>query len=339
MIFRNWTSALGRATALLLTITLFAACSGNGASPGTNSGNEGTPAASLAASANSSPAPAGGPESRSITDFLDRTIEIPAQPQKIVYVGSSPGDLLALGIKPVGASLGVIGVQVAYPDLLGGIEDIGGNEVSMEKILALEPDLIFIDAMFYADAETVEAFMKIAPTVAFDSNAPMYERLRFMADTAGKKAEAEAWITEYEAKAEEVIKKLGITPGDTATVLLQLGKQLYVMGKRGLAVTIYDVLKYEPAPKAKEIIDQSLRFVDISNEVLPEYAGDWIFLLSNSSNQETAEATKALTESALWNTISAVKNGQVYSLGSKWNFDDPVTRERLLDELPRAMDK
>jgi hypothetical protein len=30
---------------------------------------------------------------------------------------------------------------------------------------------------------------------------------------------------------------------------------------------------------------------------------------------------------------------QVYAFESKWNFDDPITRERLLDELPRIMGK
>lgn len=331
MNFRNLFSALGCAAALALCVALFASCSGGAANGG------GNPAAGAqAAAGESAKADASKPAMRSITDYTKRTFDIPAAPKKIVYIGSSPGDLFVLGIKPVGASLGVIASQIVYPELLDGIEDIGGSEASLEKIVSLEPDLILLDGVVYN--EKVEALVKIAPAVAYDSAAPMYERLRFLADAAGKKAEAEVWIAAYETKATKTIERLKTKPDDTATVLLQLGKQLYVMGNRGLAVTVFDVLAFKPAPKVKEIIDESKRFIAVSNEVLTEYAGNWVFLLSNNA-ADTVAAKQALTDSAVWKAIPAVKNGQVYAFESKWNFDDPITRERLLDELPRMMGK
>ncbi|WP_255305238.1 hypothetical protein [Paenibacillus sp. Mc5Re-14] len=48
------------------------------------------------------------PTTREYTDFQKRKVTIPVNPQKIVYVGSDPGDLLALGVRPAGASLSVI---------------------------------------------------------------------------------------------------------------------------------------------------------------------------------------------------------------------------------------
>lgn len=334
MRLRNLISAMGCAAALALCVALFASCSSG--TPGGAANGGGNPAAGARNAADSAKADASKPAVRSITDYTKRTFDIPAAPKKIVYVGSSPGDLFVLGVKPVGASLGVIASQIVYPELLGGIEDIGGNEVSLEKVVALEPDLILFDGVVYN--EKVQALVKIAPAVAYDSAAPMYERLRFLADAAGKKAEAEAWIAGYETKAKKAIERLKTKPDDTATVLLQLGKQLYVMGNRGLAVTVFDVLGFKPAPKVKEIIDESKRFITVSNEVLPEYAGDWVFLLSNNA-ADTVAAKRALTDSAVWKAIPAVKNGQVYAFESKWNFDDPITRERLLDELPRIMGK
>lgn len=329
--------------ALLLLVLLLAACGGGSTASPDQSGSakpqagesaaNGTNATGSAASTAESKAPA----TRTITDYTKRTVEIPTQPKRIVFIGSTPGDLLILGAKPVGASLSVIASQVAYPELLAGIEDIGGGEVNLEKVTALEPDLILFDGVVYTDK--AEAYSKIAPAVSYSSAVPMYERLRYVADTVNKKTEAEAWITSYEAKAKSTIERLKTSPDDTATVLLQLGKQLYVMGKHGFSVTLFDVLGFKPAPKVKAIIDESQRFVTVSNEVMPEYMGDWIFLLSNQNNEETSAATKVLMDSAVWKAIPAVKEGKVYSFASKWNFDDPITRERLLEELPRVMGK
>ncbi|MBD2843909.1 ABC transporter substrate-binding protein [Paenibacillus sp. IB182496] len=341
------------AIALLLGLVLLAACSSDSANHATDGDAAEENAAAEEATGTNTNAETGSGSAasadeasteeatdemgvREITDTTNRTVEIPAVPERIVYIGSSPGDLITLGIEPVGASLGVIATQVVYPELLEGIEDVGGTEQDLEKITALNPDLILFDGVVYDDK--AEALSKIAPAVGFDSAAPMYERLRFLADVVARTEEAERWIAAYEAKAETVIARIGASPDDTATVLLQLGKQLYVMGNRGLAVTVFDVLKFQPAPKVQELIEQSERFIDISHEVLPEYAGDWIFLLSNSAD-ETVEAVEGLESSDLWQTIPAVKDGQVYKLPSRWNFDDPVTRERLLDELPELMGK
>lgn len=335
-------SVFGRTTvlvALVLFAVLLTSCSDGtpaggqsaaGASTSDESGSGKSNAANLTENE------AAKTSTRLITDYTKRTVEIPDEPKKIVYIGSAPGDLFVLGVRPVGASLGVISSQIVYPELLDGIEDIGGPEFNLEKIVALEPDLILIDGIVYGGE--MQALGKIAPVVAYDSAAPMYERLRFLAAVTGKPAEAEKWITDYEAKAEAMLERLKTNPDDTATVLLQLGKELYVMGNHGLAVTIFDVLEFKPAPKVQEIIDDTERFISISNEVLPEYTGDWLFLLSNDAD-ETVAATQALTGSAIWKTLPAVQNGQVYTFDSNWNFDDPITRERLLDELPRMMGK
>ncbi|MGG1840716.1 ABC transporter substrate-binding protein, partial [Brevibacillus agri] len=64
--------------------------------------------------------------------------------------------------------------------------------------------------------------------------------------------------------------------------------------------------------------------------------GDNIFLLTNGSD-ETSVHQKQLTESPLWKTIPAVQQGRVYTLDSKFNFDDPITLYMLLDEIVQIM--
>ncbi|MFD2410985.1 ABC transporter substrate-binding protein [Paenibacillus rhizoplanae] len=267
---------------------------------------------------------------RMYTDYKKREVEIPTQPQKIVYVGSNPGDLLALGIKPAGASLSVIGTQVAYPDLLEGIEDIG-YPFSPEKILALSPDLIIFDDW---DETGIESLSQIAPTVVvgLDGTFPTEERVRQLADLFGRTEAADRWFNDYKTKVASVKKQLNLTEGDTATSLLVLGSELYIMGSKGLNETLYGQLGFKPAEGVQKLVDAGERFVTISDEVLPQYIGKHMFLLTDTSSK-TAARQSALMDSGLWKAIPAVKEGRVYTFDSKYNFDDPITLDRLLDEI------
>ncbi|WP_238650293.1 ABC transporter substrate-binding protein [Paenibacillus piscarius] len=287
------------------------------------------PAVSPAASASPAATEAAA-TTRMFTDYKKREVEIPADPKKIVYVGGNPGDLLALGIKPTGATLSVIGTQVAYPDLLEGIEDVG-YPFSAEKILALSPDLIIFDDW---DETGIEALSKIASTVVvgLDGTFPTEERVRQIADLFGRTDAADQWFKDYQAKVDAVKKQLNLKEGETATSLLVLGQDLYIMGNQGLNETLFGRLGFKPAEGVQKLITADERFVTISDEVLPQYIGTHLFLLTDNSDK-TAARQAALMDSGLWKAIPAVKEGRVHILDSKYNFDDPITLDRLLDEI------
>lgn len=317
---------------LLLFALVLASCgqpfNTNSAAPPAAAGNASTePSSSPTASPAATEAAA---TTRMYTDYKQREVEIPADPQKIVYVGSNPGDLLALGIKPAGASLSVIGTQVAYPDLLEGIEDIG-YPFSAEKILALSPDLIIFDDW---DETGIEALSKIAPTVVvgLDGTFPTEERVRQISDLFSRTDAADQWFKDYQVKVDAVKKQLNLKEGETATSLLVLGQDLYIMGNKGLNETLFGRLGFKPAEGVQKIITADERFVTISDEVLPQYIGTHLFLLTDNSDKTTARQA-ALMDSGLWKAIPAVKEGRVYTLDSKFNFDDPITLDRLLDEI------
>ena len=315
--------------ALLLLTLVLAACgqsnNQNNATPAATAAATMAPAASPAAA--SVPAPA---TTRMYKDYKDREVEIPADPQQIVYVGSNPGDLLALGVKPIGATLSVIGTQVAYPELLEGIADVG-YPFSPEKILALAPDLIIFDDW---DETGIEALSQIAPTVVvgLDGTFPTEERVRQLAELLGRGEQADTWFSDYTAKVASVKEQLNLTEGETAASLLVLGSDLYIMGNKGLNETLYGQLGFKPTEGVQKLIDADERFANISDEVLPQYIGTHLFLLTDSSS-ETVSRQTALMDSGLWAAIPAVKEGRVYTFDSKYNFDDPITLDRLLDEI------
>ncbi|MDF9848338.1 ABC-type Fe3+-hydroxamate transport system substrate-binding protein [Paenibacillus sp. PastF-1] len=73
--------------------------------------------------------------------------------------------------------------------------------------------------------------------------------------------------------------------------------------------------------------------------MLPEYAGDRIFLVKPSEDAEALKKTEELQNSAVWKNTPTVKNGQVYVVGSRWALNDPLTLDWLLDQMPAALMK
>lgn len=274
------------------------------------------------------------PTTREYTDFGGRTVTIPTNPQKIVLLGDNPGDLLALGVKPIGNDW--LSEPYVYKDELNGIADIGYPH-NLEKIVELQPDLILQSG--YGDdedAKLYEEMAKIAPTAVFDRSGATFDRLRSIADIVGKTEEAEAWIKSYEAKAAGMWQRLGLKEGESATVYLSLAGDFYVMGKFSLTLSLYRPDGFAAPAKVQELIDKNELFAPISAEVLPDYAGDYIFMLSSPGSDDEKKAQE-LIDSAIWKSLPAVTNGQAYKADISWNASDPITMERFLDELPKLM--
>ncbi|KQO18366.1 ABC transporter substrate-binding protein [Paenibacillus sp. Leaf72] len=321
------------AAILLLTFGLLTACGSTGGVEATESvpaSTESTESETAEQAATAATEAA----TRIYKDFSGHEVAIPTHPQKIVMLGDIPGDLLALGITPAGNDW--VNEPYIYKDDLAGVVDIGYPH-NMEKVLELAPDLI-LQAGYGGpdDTEIFEKMSKIAPTVIFNRDAATFDRLREVADIVNKKQEAEAWIASYEIKAKAMWDKIGLKPGESATVYLSLAGDFYVMGHFSLTMSLYQSGGFSPSTKVQELIDKKEVFSLISMEVLPDYAGDHVFLLSSPGTDDEVEAKK-LMEGPLWKSIPAVKNNQAYTADISWNASDPITMERFLEELPKIM--
>ena len=91
---------------------------------------------------------------------MDREVEIPTDPQRIIVLGNF-GEVTALGIKPVG-TLGYY-IDKYGAERTAGAENVGQDVADLEKVLALKPDLIIIPSYF--KPEELEGLSKIAPTI------------------------------------------------------------------------------------------------------------------------------------------------------------------------------
>ncbi|AIQ51003.1 helix-turn-helix domain-containing protein [Paenibacillus sp. FSL R7-0331] len=272
-----------------------------------------------------------------VRDWTGHTVSIPERPRRIVYHGETIGDLLALGVKPVGGDEEFARNSV-YKHRLKRLANVG-FPLNPQLTASLHPDLIIIAN---PDEKVYKRVAGIAPALTFDSFAPLEHRMRTLGSWLGKQREAEAWLAGFAARNAAMWQRLYgsgvLTPGETASALFfDHGNHLFAMGLSGLSSALYAPGGLVPTAEIQAALDAELGFAEVDPQRLPAYAGDRIFMLI-PEREDSRAAMEALLQSPAWLSLPAVQQGHAYLLdNSKWNFSDALTRERLLTLLPKVL--
>lgn len=254
-------------------------------------------------------------------------IEIPAEPKRIAMLAATyAGNLLALGITPISVNQ-YPKANKFYGDMLKDVEVV--TEDSLEKLIELNPDLIIT----YNTDKNIKKYEEIAPTIALT-----YEKYDYLEQhieigkIVGKEREARAWVEEWKQKAKAAQKKVKEAIGEDASAMVfeSYGKDMYVYGNnwgRGTEV-IYQALGLKiPKKIQEEVIGTGWKA--ISTEVIPEYAGDYIFVGEGASFTDNS-----FMETDVWKNIPAVKKGHVITFDSEsFYFNDPISLEKELEYI------
>ncbi|RKN86023.1 hypothetical protein D7M11_05300 [Paenibacillus ginsengarvi] len=269
---------------------------------------------------------------REVQDWTGHRVQIPLQPKRILYYGETVGDFLALGVRPVGANVRLL--QNSWMrEAVREIEDIG-IPLDPRKAASLEPDLIIFSS---SDERQYEQLAKIAPTLTYDTFAPLEQRLQNLGEWLGKQSEANLWMAEYSSRLTIMWQQMKeqIRPGETATVFLyHRGRRLFVMGTSGLAGLLYYPSGFGAREAVRQMPDAGEPYREIGEADLPLYAGDRLFVLMPDMRPSN-QATRELMRSKVWKQLSAVQKGKVHVLEeAKWNLVDACTRERQIRLLP-----
>ncbi|WP_165861281.1 AraC family transcriptional regulator [Paenibacillus paeoniae] len=309
-------------TMLLCFALLLGACqsTANNAATSTIQGSS-SPAARETAAAGAVEEPA----TTRIYKHLDGETEIPLEPKR-VFTDLKVGQMMALGVKPIGSA--------TYPLQTGfinseGIEDVGIYPLNLEKLAALEPDLIILTEA-WRDGGGYEVFSKIAPTVVIPNHAEsMADELRMFGDLLGKKEEGERWLADFEAKVKTAKEKVDAVIGgeETFTILNVRKDAFFIYDDVNMGGSIiYKYLGLKPLEKVQaDVLDGEVW--EVSAEVVPEYIGDHLLLATNKDAGETLERYEKL-----WTNTSAVKNDKVYQIDfEQFLLSDPISLSHQLD--------
>lgn len=322
------------AVVMLLCLTLLlSACQagGNQVNPTNNPSSSQSPATQTGADS-----PDGNKaETRTFKHLHGETV-IPKQPKRIV-TAFHLGQLMALGVKPLGSSTYILQNPVLDTK---GMEDLG-VPLNLEKITQLEPDLIILIDAYVEMSGGYEAFSKIAPTIVIEPYYDPVKDIALMGDILGKEEEAAAWTEAFKKKVAEAKRQVNevIAPDETFTIMSFFEKSPRVYRDENMGGNIlYKYLGLKPQQKVlSDLINSGQKppYSEVSAEVVPEFAGDNLFVAVNEGNKAAFESFKS---TGLWSNLAAVKNNKVHTIDyDLFLQSDPIAVTKQIEILTNML--
>lgn len=252
-------------------------------------------------------------------------------------------NLLALGIQPAGSVIGgdVKDFLPHVSDRLKGTTQLGVvTDPDMEALLALQPDVIYIDKEY--SGKDIAKFEQIAPTIVLDMDQGTWQdQLKEISTHVGLEKEAATFIAQYDTKAAQVStlihNKLG-TDAKVMAIRMTL-KELRVMSTvRPLGPIMFEDLKLKMA-NGLDQLSKAEPYEVISKEVLPDFDADAIFVIISKGNNAQTNFDE-LEKNPLWLNLKAVKNKHVYVLdGQKWLDYSSLGQQMALEDAEQLFSK
>lgn len=285
------------------------------------------------------PAATDATEERKLTDALGNEVIIPANPQRIIATYLEDY-LVALGVKPVAQWSVPNGKQEYLQEQLADIPTIA-HDLPFEAVTSFSPDLLIIQSNSMVEGDKYSQYSKIAPTYTLgdELSADWRKALLKIGEVLGKSDEAGKVLDTYEQKAKEAKEKLQATAaGESVAAIWLVNKNFYVVSdKLSSGAVLYQDLGLEAPAVVKEIAAAGTgNWNAISLEKLAELDADHLILV-NSDKDAGSEALK----DPLWQSIPAVKNGNVYEFPrtSSWLYYGPIASTRIIDDVLASIAK
>jgi len=256
---------------------------------------------------------------------------IPIHPKRIVLLDEFYllDSVSALGIKPVGyTSCPFCVSSETLSKFIVSVPVVGTDgQPSLEKILALKPDLIL---GLEWQATSYPLLSKIAPTVVIaNPEARGFKKtLKYLAEILDRSDQVEEILTKYNERIQKVRQQLGEKlKTNTVSVLGIHGSSFYVYR---LNTTIYSQVMSDAGiqfiPAYKKLTND---YTVLSIETLPDWDANFLFILQNYKRH--SEDLTSIMNHPIWSTLSAVQNGNVHPIVlDVWG---PITATRFVDDL------
>lgn len=263
---------------------------------------------------------------------------VPANPQRVVALsGFAVDTVFSLDMQPIGA---VTNVSSQWADQMQEVTPLGMDEqVNLEKILALQPDLILASKW---NAEPIyEQLSGIAPTVLDDAILGEWkESFTLHAAALGKTQQAEQLMNQYQQRVEKLRSQLGESIQQTKISLVRIFPErigLYL--KNSFAGHILDEIGFSrPPAQDKGVVGKEPFVIAVSKERIQDADGDIIFVWTFGATPEIAEAAQTALQQIqtdpLWLQLNAVRQGKVFEVSDYWHVASTPTQAMLvIDDL------
>jgi iron complex transport system substrate-binding protein len=211
-----------------------------------------------------------------------------------------------------------------------GIEVVGTiNEPSLERIAALQPDLILSNKVRHEDI--YQQLSAIAPTVFAERVGVAWrENFRLAGEALGKAGEADRILAEYRAKAGETGAHFGGPSQVSVSMVRFVGDQIRLYGPNSFIGTVLADAGFA-RPQVVEQVDKT--FLEVSREQIGQADGDLLFY--GAYGPEGADDQTSVTAGPLWQGIPAVAQGRAHEISDDlWYLGiGPLAANLVLDDL------
>ena len=269
---------------------------------------------------------------------------VPSSPQRVIALDPfSLENVLALGMQPVGIALPSDWLEDRdyLRDRLSDIEIVGEfYQPSLEKILALKPDLIL---GLTQDEKIYPQLAQIAPTVLFDleTSGQWKDILMHNANSLGKTDIANLIMADYSARLDDFKTQMGISKVPSKEILS------YQMTVSIIRVADSGIAPYLSNNFCSNILrDAGLNLIPepgnyggwlISEERLSELDADVIFVWSYGyqpeMSQEAQSVSMLINTDPLWQQLKALQKRNVYVVPSYWIGGSIFSANAIIGDL------
>ncbi|MFT4264153.1 MAG: ABC transporter substrate-binding protein [Nocardioides sp.] len=246
------------------------------------------------------------------------TIEVPVHPKRVVTIGGTAQPFIDLGGKPVGVT------PYYQPEMLPedqqatfeAATDIGSDEIDIEKVASLKPDLILFqdaDTSYDKIGKQLEA---IAPTVFWGLDTEWKTMADSIADAGDVTAELDQQKKEFEDSVTGIQTKYADVIKDDSFVDVSVGSWqdpgMFYIADIGCSEVGRDDVGLN-LPEAAAGADP-LAYTDLPFEQLSSLSKYDVITYPVDEDGKPTEAFAPVLETNTWKALPAVKAGRAVGL-------------------------
>ncbi len=254
---------------------------------------------------------------RTLVDDVGREVSVPVKPERIISLAPSNTEILyslGVGDKVVGTTS-----YCNYPEEATKTEKVGGfSDVNVEKVISLEPDIVFATTMNQKVVEKLQelgiAVVILDPVTLGD----VLDDITLVGEAVGEVEKAETLRKDLEARIDAVKKN---APSRRPTVYIEGWVSPGGYGSFGSGSLVDDLITLAGG---QNIAQSDSLYPSLSAEVILLENPDIIIIVSGMG----AAGKEDLKERPGWDTMDAVKNDMIYI----------VDGDLLLRPGPRVVD-
>ncbi|MBI1298526.1 ABC transporter substrate-binding protein [bacterium] len=240
----------------------------------------------------------------------------------------------ALGIQPLASTVNLPDAVPGIPaEALAGIQLFSSTQVNLESLAELQPDLI-IGNRYFVEAAGYDTLSQLAPTVVLSNTLPLHAYVE-TASFFGLEESAQAEVDAHLANVAQATEELGEDRPTVSVATIYAGAAIgvWATGPTSAPQSLLDLgvtLRPDPAVLGNALAANGRAWLSLEQISLLD--GDRLLLLQSSAIEGEDAAVEEIQNNAIWATLPAVQNEQVYVL-NRLGYPGFTGQQQLLADL------